>query len=31
MLLALVVMVLGASGRIALRHLTSGGSRPDDR
>ena len=29
-LLALVVMVLGASGRIVLRHMP-GGSRPSDR
>ena len=29
-LLALLVMVLGASGRVVLRHMP-GGSRPSDR
>ena len=29
-LLALVVMIVGAAGRVAMRHLTSG-SRPSER
>jgi len=28
-LLALIVMVLGAAGRVVLRHLTSGSSAPE--
>ena len=30
-LLALVVIVLGASGRIAMRYLPGGGARPPER